>query len=202
MKKVPCTILSILAIALVLGTTSAVAQNVGDNSYYFTTYFSNNVAAAPDATLRLINDGDTGADLWASIYVFDDSEELTECCSCRVTPDGLLSESVRNQLTANPITSIKPTRGVIKVISSSRESDVNTGFQSNTPTPGLRGWATHIQSVSNKNPNGPSPYSQTETTLADSNLVPAEQALLESLCFFDFRLSGKPCSCTPEDFDF
>jgi hypothetical protein len=202
MKKVPCTILSILAIALVLGTTSAVAQNVGDNTIYFTTYFSNNVAAAPDATLRLINDGDTGGDLWASIYVFDDSEELQECCSCRVTPDGLLSESVRNQLTANPITGIKPTRGVIKVISSLNESDANTSFAANTPTAGLRGWATHIQSVSNKNPNGPSPYSQTETALADSNLAAGEKSLLEALCFFDSRLSGKPCSCTPEDFDF
>jgi hypothetical protein len=200
MKKVPCTILSVLAVALVLGTTSASAQF--ENSYYFTTYYSNNVAAAPDATLRLINDGDTGADLWASIYVFDDSEELTECCSCRVTPDGLLSESVRNQLTANPLTSIKPTRGVIKVISSATEDDVNTNFTPNVPVPGLRGWATHIQSVSNKNPSGPSPYSQTETELADSNLTANEQFVLEQLCLFDHRLSGKPCSCTPEDFDF
>jgi hypothetical protein len=197
MKKVPCTILSILAIALVLGTTSAVAQS--ENSYYFTTYFSNNVSSAPDATLRLINDGDTGGNLWASIYVFDDSEELTECCSCVVTPDGLLSESVRNQLTANPITSIKPTRGVIKVISSATDT---SNFAPNVPTAGLRGWATHIQSVSNKNPFGPSPYSQTETELADSNLTVGEQSTLELLCLFDHRLSGKPCSCTPEDFDF
>jgi len=194
MKKVPCTILSILAIALVLGTTSAVAQNV-----YFTTFFSNNVSSAPDATLRLINDGETGGNLWASIYVFDDSEELTECCSCLVTPDGLLSESVRNQLTANPLTGTIPTRGVIKVISSATNT---SAFAPNVPTPGLQGWATHIQSVSNKNPFGPSPYSQTETELADSNLTTGEQSTLELLCLFDHKLSGKPCSCTPEDFDF
>ena len=42
--------------------------------------------------MRFINDGDTGGNLWASIYVFDDSQELQECCSCEVTPDGLLSE--------------------------------------------------------------------------------------------------------------
>jgi hypothetical protein len=108
-----------LALALMLGGT-ALAQNVGDNSVYFTTYYANNVAAAPDATVRIINDGDNAlSDLWASIYVFDDSQELTECCSCDITADGLLSESVRNQLTANPLTGIKPTRGVIKVISSS-----------------------------------------------------------------------------------
>ena len=200
MKRLGFLLFLVLMLGIASGT--ALAQNVGDNSVYFVTYFANNVAAAPDATLRIINDGDTGGNLWASIYVFDDSEELTECCSCKVTPDGLLSESVRKNLTANPLTSLKPTRGVIKVISSSTESDVNTGFAANTPTPGLRGWATHIQSVANATPFGPAPYSQTEDELADSNLAPAEQAFLEMLCKFDSLLSGKPCTCTPEDKDF
>jgi hypothetical protein len=74
-----------------------------------------------------------------------DSEELTECCSCLVTPDGLLSKSVNNNLTANPITGIKLSRGVIKVIASATESDVTTNFAVNTPTLGLHGWMTHIQ---------------------------------------------------------
>ena len=200
MKRLGFLLFLVLMLGIASGT--ALAQNVGDNSVYFVTYFANNVAAAPDATLRIINDGDRGGNLWASIYVFDDSEELTECCSCKVTPDGLLSESVRKNLTANPLTSLKPTRGVIKVISSSTESDVNTGFAANTPTPGLRGWATHIQSVANATPFGPAPYSQTEDELADSNLAPAEQAFLEMLCKFDSLLSGKPCTCTPEDKDF
>jgi hypothetical protein len=191
---------------VLLGIASGSALAQSENSYYFTTYFVNNVSAAPDATLRIINDGDSAANpngtLYASIYVFDDSQELTECCSCPITADGLLSESVRNQLTANPLTSIKPSRGVIKVISSTTESDARTNFAPNTPTPGLRGWATHIQSVANKNPFGPSPYSQTETELADSNLTAGEQSQLEMLCKFDKMLSGKPCTCTPEDFDF
>jgi hypothetical protein len=196
----------LMSLVVLLGIASGSALAQSENSYYFTTYFANNVSAAPDATLRIVNDGDSAANpngtLYASIYVFDDSQELTECCSCPVTADGLLSESVRNQLTANPLTSIKPSRGVIKVISSTTESDASTNFAPNTPTPGLRGWATHIQSVANKNPFGPSPYSQTETELADSNLTPAEQSQLEMLCKFDKMLSGKPCTCTPEDFDF
>jgi hypothetical protein len=40
----------VLALALMLGG-NALAQNVGDNSVYFTTYFANNVAGAPDATV-------------------------------------------------------------------------------------------------------------------------------------------------------
>lgn len=185
-----------LSIALVLALSgSALAQ--GDNSVYFTTYYANNVAAAPDATVRFINDGDTGGTLYADIYVFDDSQELTECCSCPITPNGLLSESVKYQLTATPLTGIKPPRGVIKVISDAAGNPYAT-----SPTAGLRGWATHIQSVANKNPFGPAPYSQTETAVADSNLTAAEQALLQNLCYYDKLLSGKPCSCTLEDFDF
>jgi hypothetical protein len=202
--KIGTLLFSVLAITLMLGLASgnAVAQNVGDNSVYFVTYYANNVAAAPDATVRFINDGDTGANLWASLYVFDDSEELTQCCSCEVTPDGLLSESVKNQLTKYPIRGIVPPRGVIKVISSSTESDVNTNFAPNTPTAGLRGWATHIQSVANRYPYGPAAYSQTETTFADSNLGAGEKSLLEQLCYFDNLLSGAPCTCTLKDFNF
>jgi hypothetical protein len=209
MKKLGFLLL-VMAIALMLGG-SALAQNVGDNSVYFTTYYSgNNVTGAPDATLRIINDGDTGADLYASIYVFDDSEELAECCSCDITPDGLLSESVKWNLTLNPITGVKPTRGVIKVISSSTESDASTKFAPNTPTAGLRVWATHVQGAQVKYvpvvpPTVPvvvGPWYVTETLAADSNLSAGEKSLLENLCYFDKLLSGKPCTCTPEDYDF
>jgi hypothetical protein len=193
MKKLGLLLFLILAVALMGG--SAFAQ--GDNSTYFVTYFANNVTAAPDATVRFINDGDTNGNLWAAIYVFDDSQELTECCACEVTPDGLLSESVKTELTANPLTGRVPARGVIKVISSSSFDPTAT-----VPTAGLRGWATHIQSTANKYPNGPAPYSQTETAFHDANLSSGEQALLQNLCYYDALLSGSPCSCTPEDRDF
>jgi len=187
MKKLGFCML-MLALALMLGG-NALAQ--GDNSVYFTTYYSNaNTNGAPDQTVRIINDGDTGANLWADFYVFDDSQELTECCACVITPDGLLSESVNKNLTANPITGRYPTRGVIKVISSASGDDTN-----DVPTPGLRAWATHTQKVG-------SGYAVTETKFADSNLVSAEQTLLQELCYFDALLSGLPCTCTPEDHDF
>jgi|SRR5271166_935932 len=194
MKKLGLLML-LMAIAMMLGGT-ALAQ--GDNSYYFTTYFSNaNTANAPDATLRVINDGYTGANLYAEIYVLDDSEELTECCSCVVTPDGLLSESVNKNLTANPLTGLKPTRGVIKVFSSPDDNpfDLETPNE-NEPTAGLRAWATHVQKLT-------SGFAVTETLLADSNdPTDIEEDLLGALCYYSRQLSGKPCTCTPEDQDF
>jgi hypothetical protein len=196
--------LLLLAIALLVGITgSAVAQEVpvqgGDDSVYFVSYFSNNVAAAPDETVRIIHDGSavlinqvpTPENLWAAFYVFDDSQELTECCACQITPDGLLSESVKTQLTANTLTGKVPSRGVIKVISSASPDPTNV-----IPTAGLRAWATHVQ--------GPSKnvYSITETMFADSNLTAGERNLLQNLCYYDALLSGLPCTCTPEDHDF
>ncbi len=100
MKKLGFCML-LVAFALMVGGT-ALAQ--GDNSVYFVTYYSNaNTTKAPDATIRIINDGDQSTtevegipngNLWASIYVFDDSQELQECCNCYVSSNGLLSESV------------------------------------------------------------------------------------------------------------
>jgi hypothetical protein len=177
-------------------------------SVYFTTYYSSNVAGAPDATLRIINDGTTNP-LYASIYVFDDSEELTQCCSCKVTADGLLAESLKLNLTANPIRGTVNSRGVIKVISSSTEADVTTGFAPNTPTYGLRVWMTDIQgtkvTLSPGNPVVPAvagPYFATETEAAHSNLSAAEQTMDQNLCMYDHLLSGHPCTCQPEDYDF
>ena len=166
MKRVGYVLFSVLAIALMLGIASGTAMAQGDNSVYFVTYYSNNVAAAPDATVRVINDGDQGApqpagDLFAEFFVFDDSEELTSCCGCVVTPDGLLSESLKNQLTKYPLRGIVPPRGVIKLISSSNCLGANCpggpSFSPTTPVPGLRPWATHIQSNANKYPYGAAP---------------------------------------------
>jgi hypothetical protein len=199
-----------LALVTILLTGSALAQNVGDNSVFFVTYYSNaNTAGAPDATLRLINDGDRTTSptpsplngyMYPSIYVFDDSQELLECCGCYVSADGILSESVNVDLTSNPLTGRVPARGVIKVISNSYGN-----VTSNLLKAGIRGWMTHVQLPAPTLPGSPGqPYPITETPLADSNLVSAEQTALESSCSFLMTLgSGQGvCTCTPEDTDF
>ena len=193
MKKLG--VLLSLTLAIVLLGGSALAQNAGDRSVYFVTYFSNSLTTgSPDETVRVINDGDTGGNLWASFYVFDDSQELQECCSCEVTPDGLLSESVNNELLSNPLTGKRNYRGVIKVISSS----TGNGGTHNTLASGLRGWATHAQHAVGAN------YTLTETPLADSNITAGEQSLLQNLCSYAIQLGSGTgvCSCTPEDHDF
>ncbi len=218
MKRLGVLPLAILAISLMFGG-NAFAQNVGDNSVYFVTYYSNaNTAGAPDQTFRIINDGDQATaapegvengTLWAAFYVFTDSQDYQACCACLVTSDGILSESVNKQLTAYEF-SIRSelSRGVIKVISSS-----NGDPTSPVPTPGLRGWATHIQATTTTFSGGAGssskavesgPWFVTEEPLADSNLSPTELSNLGTLCSYGLTLGSGwgYCPCTPEDYDF
>ncbi len=196
----------VLAVALILGGT-AIAQSTGDEAAYFVAYYSNaNTAQAPDSVVRVVNDGDQATyesegqlngTLWAAIYVFDDSQELQSCCACAITSDGMLSESVNKQLTADTFTGKKPTRGVIKIVSST----------SNDPTspmavPGLRGWFTTVDATTNIPSKGP--FYVTRTDLHDANLGGVELNNLGTLCSYGLTIgSGKGlCPCTKEDADF
>src|SRR5258708_29737026 len=129
------------ALILAMGSTTAVAQ---DNIFALS-YFSNaHVATAPDAALRLVNDGtlsdsSPAGDLCASIYVFDNAEQLNEGCSCRITPNGILSLSVNTNLTSNTLTSKTPTRGVVKVVSSAL-SGGTCDATAVVPHTGIRRW--------------------------------------------------------------
>jgi len=197
----------VLLIALMLGGTAS-AQTAGDNSVYFVTYFSNgNTQGAPDAALRLVNDGGVSTteiegvpngNLYASIYILDDGQVLQECCNCKVSADGLLSESLDKNLTSNTLTGrLETSRGILKVISGTNPDPTN-----NVLAPGLRGTMAHIQATSNMPEQGP--FFVTETPIADSNLTAGEKTALEQLCAFTITLgSGYGiCSCTPEDHDF
>jgi hypothetical protein len=200
MKKFGLLLLPILAITLMLGG-NAFAQ---DNSVFFTTYYSNaNYAGAPDATVRIVNDGNTDNSLYADIYVLDDSQELQACCGCFVSKDGLLSESVDSNLTYNSLTGKINHRGVIKIFSDANINGWDAGSAVKT-TAGLRVSATHIQST------GEGTYAVTETNANDANLGAVEKSLLPEECGFIVGTQDEAglgsgqgtCSCTPEDNDF
>src|ERR1700730_3828500 len=123
--RVKSFVFGAMAAGLILagGSTTAVAQQDEDDIYALSYYSNAHVTNAPDAALRLVNDGfvsdaSPAGDLCASIYVFDSAEQLAECCSCKITPNGILSLSVNTNLTSNTLTGRIPTRGVVKVVSS------------------------------------------------------------------------------------
>ena len=212
MKKVMCTLLPILAVALVLGTASAVAQNAPDDVYALGYYSGANTAGNPDATVRVINDGSAGeADLCAAFYVFDNSQELQACCSCPVTADGIISESVNSNLLGNPLTTKLNVAGVIKVLSTATAKGGPTECSASAKyagavTPGIRGWITHIEVGAAITTDAgrkivASAAATTESDLKDSNYSSLETGDLELECQYLILLgSGHgQCSCTAED---
>jgi len=137
-------------------------------------YFSNaNTSGAPDGTLRITNPGTSGGNLCANIYVFDPNEEMSECCSCLTTPDGLLTLSINNDITGNPLTGVTLSTGVIKIVSSLPHSGTCPLPVNMTPTAALRSWVTHIQN---------SNFTITEDSSSDATLSSSEQNALQSQC--------------------
>jgi hypothetical protein len=157
-------------------------------------YFSNaNTAGCLDGSLRITNVGtqvgsktDPSGNLCALIYVFDPYQELSECCGCRITPDGLLTLSVDNDLTHNTLTEIPLVTGDVKIVSSTSCNPTKP-----TPATGIRAWMTHVQNFAYGFPF------QTETESSDSNLSTGELNGLAARCAA-IQLDGSgygKCSC-------
>jgi len=137
-------------------------------------YFDDSEAAVFYDTVRVINPGTAGGSLCAAIYVFDSYQELSECCSCLISPDGLLTLSTAFSLDDNPLTGSSPLTGVIKTVSTATKGGVCPTYPvSLTPTAGLRGWSTHVQSDG---------ITETETTSQDATLSAAEVTRLQNEC--------------------
>jgi len=193
MNRHGCTLLS-LAVALVLGVGTASAQD----SIYDVGYFANaNASGAPSAQLRLTNDGaDSAANLCANIYVFDTAEEMQECCSCEITPDGYLDLSVNTNLLGNILDhGTKPTRGIIKEVSSVvPPSGVCSPSKITDLEIVIKGWLTHVQKGATSGT-----FSISETPLTDSVLNGPEELKvnLEETCGFVQSLGTGTgvCSC-------
>ena len=151
-------------------------------------YFSNaNTAGAPDGTVRMTNPGTSGGNIYAAIYVFDPNQELTECCECFLSPDGLRTLSVNSDLTSNPLTGVALTTGLIKIVSTT-----GTSASKLYPLAAVRSWGTHIQN---------SNFSETETASQDATFSASEESRLQSECAA-IQLDGSGhgiCSCGSGD---
>jgi len=140
-------------------------------------YFSHaNASGFGDSNLRLSNTGATGANLCAEIYVFDQSQQLSECCGCLVSPDGLLTLSVNSDLTANPLTGVKSTTGVIEIVSADVPANISCDPSAVTANGELLAWSTNAQAKSG------SAVAFTEQSFQLSPLGDADLAALQSQC--------------------
>jgi hypothetical protein len=157
----------LLAVTLMcLVSTVAFGQDTVVAAYttssYTIGYYQNANVGLPDAQMHVINPGSTGGfeptgDLCANIYVFTPDQQLAECCSCKVSPNGMQGFSLATDLTHNPLTSDIPHSGAIKIVSSSGGGSTGAGLPGFTaaapcdagsnyePNGHLETWITHVR---------------------------------------------------------
>ncbi len=106
------------------GGTATASITVGGN--FLISYAAN--LTAGDGVIDLTNTGANGASLTGpgfggavgnicmNVYTFSPDEQLVSCCSCLVTPNGLASLSVSQDLISNTLTGVRPNSVVVKVV--------------------------------------------------------------------------------------
>jgi hypothetical protein len=187
MRQTALLVACTLALVLCAGTAWGQADTLKVD------YFANaNTAGAPDGTVRLDNPGTAAGNVCASIFVFDPNQELSECCSCLLTPDGLRTVSVDTNITGNPFTGVVLTTGIIKFVSTIPVAGACPLPTAVKPEAALRAWVTHIQNGS---------FAITETASVDATLSTGEISRLAAECF-GVKLDGSGhgvCSCGTGD---
>jgi hypothetical protein len=192
MRRTTMLVVCTLVLALCAGYAAALTTPGPDTLKV--DYFANaNTAGAPDGTTRITNPGTAGGSLCAAIFVFDPNQELSECCSCFVSPDGLRTLSVNTDLTGNPLTGVVLSTGVVKIVPIPTRAGVCPAYPTSlAPTASVRSWGTHIQN---------SNFTITETASQDATLSAAEVGRLQGQCFA-IQLDGSgrgQCTCGTGD---
>jgi hypothetical protein len=155
-------------------------------------YFSHvNEDGQKNSSVRITHPGSPHNDLCAMVYVFDQDQQMSECCGCLTSPNALRTFSLEKDLTSNPLTGIRSINGTIKIVSADSQNNPACNAARVKPTGAFRGWATHIQE-----PN-PDRTVITEAEFQGVLLTPEMQASLEDRCHYIHLLgSGQGiCSC-------
>jgi hypothetical protein len=161
----------------------------------FVHHFSN--LSFGDSYIDLTNDGssliqDTSGsgtgNICVNVYVFAPDEQPISCCSCLVTPDGLNSLSVHDDLISNVLTSMVPSSVVVKLNATlPPASGCNAAAPGQVTAAGLAAWGTTLHAA----PTSPVSYKVTETPFTKYTLGTGELDSNASTCkFLQFAGSG------------
>jgi len=173
----------------ITGSTTITVQPIAAVSY-FTVGKANS-----DTTLRITNPGGTAENLCAMVYVFDQDQQMAECCGCRISRDGLRALSVNKNLTANLLTDTPTVTGTVMLVTADYTSNPSCNAASITPTGMGIAWATHLQALASK------VAVTSEEGLSQTPLGAAQSSALQAQCLFIQQLgSGRGvCSCGTGD---
>ena len=152
-----------------------------------------------DAVINITNPGSNGASLngpgfggavgniCVNVYAFSPDEQLISCCSCLITPNGLVSLSVNSDLVSNTLTGVRPNSVVIKLVNSAASANftgtncTNSAALAGTPAfplpVGMQAFGTSLHASA-----APGSFATTETPFSQATLSPAELASITNRC--------------------
>ena len=111
-----------------------------------------------DSYINATNSGAAGAGLAAgtsasttgafclNVYAFSPDEQMVACCSCPVTPNGLVKLSVVDDVVYRTLTPAVPTAVVIKLYSTRPQGSTCNAATPGPAQPGLLAWGTTLHS--------------------------------------------------------
>jgi len=168
--------------------------NITVDSPFQVRYASNlNIAAPADSVVNITNSGARGAGfnsgtsasttgaLCVNVYAFSPDEQMISCCSCPVTPNGLVSLSAKADLTSNTLTPAVPNSIVIKLLASAPVggSCTNSAASPGALASGMLAWGTTIHAAPTAGT-----FAVTETEFLPATLSAGELTRLTQLCSF------------------
>ena len=142
--------------SIALSVVAFAQQNVPVDTPYQISYVAN--LNLGDSVVNITNSGARGAGLAAgttagttgaicvNVYAFSPDEQMISCCSCPVTPNGLVSLSTRRDLVNNTLTPAVPTAIVVKLVATAPVSNSCNGSAASwgTLTSGMLAWGTTV----------------------------------------------------------
>jgi len=152
--------------------------NLGDSAINITN------AGTLGASLASGTSASTTGALCANVYAFSPDEQLIGCCSCPVTPNGLVSLSANADLVSNTLTPAVPNSIVVKLLATVPVG----GSCTNSAAAGANGTvalANGMLAFGTKVHGGPAgALSVTETPFSGATLSAGELSRIENLCNF------------------
>ncbi len=138
---------------------------------------------ANGASLQGPGFGGAAGNICVNVYAFSPDEQEISCCSCLVTPNGLVNLGVDRDLTSNTLTGVIPTSVMVKLVATLAGTG-GTGTSCNmsaatattgTLATGLVAWMTTVHANGTAN-------AITETAFTPATLSAGELASLAGRC--------------------
>src|SRR5664280_428355 len=118
---------NVLLVALALAAVAFAQNPITADSPFQVRYAAN--PAAGESYVNIVNTGANGAPLLGpgfggaagnvcvNVYAFSPDEQLISCCSCLITPNGVVNLGVNRDLTIKTLTGVVPSSVTVKLVS-------------------------------------------------------------------------------------